>query len=326
MRKVLPAMFLLAMCCQQLRAEDQAWIDPQTAAAEDPDFVLQGEYATPRTSEKEGRIYAQVIALGKHHFRLVRYVGGLPGAGWDGEAPMQYEADAQDNAVHFKGPNSEEVLTLADGKIESSMAGDPALKIERLSPTLGAKPPEGATVLFDGTKETFEKQWKNSHMSDDGLLMQGATTNMLVQDCTLHVEFRLPYKPDARGQGRGNSGLYLQSRYEVQMLDSFGLKGEDNECGGIYRISKPKVNMCAPPLTWQTYDVDFTAAEYDANGAKTANAKITVRHNGVIIQENVEIGGRTTSSPLAESPEPGPIYLQNHGNPVRYRNIWIIPR
>src|SRR5690606_10766687 len=129
-------------------------------------------------------------------------------------------------------------------------------------------------------------------------------------DHKIHIEFLLPYKPEARGQGRGNSGIYLQGRYEVQMLDSFGLEGRDNECGGIYSVAKPKVNMCLPPLVWQTYDIDFTAARYDAEGKKTANARITVHHNGVLIHDDIELPHATTASRLKEGPEDGPIYLQ----------------
>jgi hypothetical protein len=132
--------------------------------------------------------------------------------------------------------------------------------------------------------------------------------------------------PKASGQGRGNSGVYLQNRYEVQVLDSFGLKGENNEAGGIYSKHKPRVNMAFPPLTWQTYDIDFMAARWDAEGEKTANARITVRHNGVLVQDNVEIDKETTSAGMKDGPGPGPIQLQNHGNPVAYRNIWIVEK
>jgi hypothetical protein len=110
------------------------------------------------------------------------------------------------------------------------------------------------------------------------------------------------------------------------MLDSFGLKGEQNECGGVYGIAAPKLNMCYPPLQWQTYDVDFTAAKFDKAGKKTQNAKMTVRHNGIVIHENLELPKSTTASPLKEGAESGFIHLQNHGNAVRYRNIWVVEK
>jgi hypothetical protein len=188
---------------------------------------------------------------------------------------------------------------------------------------MGAEPPPGAVVLFDGKGIN---RFPNSRVTEDGLLVEGATSEDKFTDCTVHVEFRLPYTPTGRGQARGNSGLYLQGRYEVQMLDSFGLTGENNECGGLYKIAAPKVNMCFPPLAWQTYDVDFTAAKFDEQGQKTASARITVKHNGVLIHENQELPGLTTSAPAKDETSPGPIFLQNHGNPVRYRNIWVLPK
>ena len=109
----------------------------------------------------------------------------------------------------------------------------------------------------------------------------------------------------------------------MQVLDSFGLKGENNECGGIYSQVAPKVNMCFPPLQWQTYDIDFVPAKFDADGKKSQNAVATVRHNGVVIHENQEIKG-STGGGQKESPEPGAIQLQGHGNPVFFRNVWIV--
>ncbi|MGH7128550.1 MAG: 3-keto-disaccharide hydrolase, partial [Planctomycetaceae bacterium] len=139
------------------------------------------------------------------------------------------------------------------------------------------------------------------------------------------IEFRLPYMPYARGQGRANSGVYLQGRYEVQILDSFGLHGAENECGALYRLRPPDVNMCLPPLAWQTFDIEFHAARFDAAGRKTENARITVLHNGVAIHDNVEIL-RKTGNGAEEGPDPLPIRLQDHGNPVVFRNIWILDR
>jgi hypothetical protein len=122
--------------------------------------------------------------------------------------------------------------------------------------------------------------------------------------------------------------VYHNGRWETQVLDSFGLKGEQNECGGLYSIAKPRLNMCLPPLTWQTYDVEFTAAKFDAVGTRTAWPRITVKLNGIVIHDDVELAKDfTTAAPLSKpltSPE-GPVFLQEHGNPVAFRNIWIIP-
>ena len=160
----------------------------------------------------------------------------------------------------------------------------------------------------------------------DSLLIAGATSKRKFQNCQLHIEFLLPFMPEARGQARGNSGCYLQGRYEVQMLDSFGLEGKNNECGGIYTIAEPSVNMCFPPLAWQTYDIDYTPARFDAAGKKTANARITVKHNGVTIHDNVELAHITPGGAPKEEPGKGPFQLQAHGNPVTYRNIWVVAK
>jgi hypothetical protein len=195
-------------------------------------------------------------------------------------------------------------------------------KTLRHSPTEGIKAPAGAIVLFDGTSEAA---WAGGHMDERHLLAAGPKTKQQFTNYTLHAEFLLPFKPLGRGQDRGNSGVYMQDRYEVQVLDSFGLKGENNECGGIYSQIKPALNMCYPPLTWQTYDIDFTAAKFDDTGKKVKNAVITVKHNGVIIHDAVEIKGPTGGG-KKEDPSGGSIQLQGHGNPVFYRNVWIVPK
>lgn len=269
-------------------------------ASVDPDFLIQGEYAGTNKA-------MQVIARGDGDFEIVVYEGGLPGAGWDKQAPRRLDGD-------------EDVVA----ELAQSMG---LARIERNSPTLGAAPPPGAIVLFDGSEQSLRANWEDgAKRTDDGLLMQGVTTRQSFGDYRLHLEFQTPYMPKARGQGRGNSGVYHQGRYETQVLDSFGLEGKNNETGGIYSISDPSTNLCLPPLSWQTYDVDFTAARYDAGGQKTSPARLTVRLNGVVVQSNVALPRVTTAAIRPDSPEPGPLHLQDHGNPVRYRNIWLVPR
>ncbi len=279
-----------------------AWDDNVTyatveEAADDEDFAFQGEYS--------GEVGVQVIALGDGQFRAITYPGGLPGAG----------ARIEEQSV-FEGDRDSVQSMLEQLKLE---------RVERVSDTMGLEAPEGAIVLFDGTQETLDAHWHDgARMTDDGLLIAGANTTDLMEDFTLHLEFLLPYMPKARGQGRANSGMYLQGRYEVQVLDSFGLEGLDNECGGIYSISKPDVNMCLPPLLWQTYDVEFTAARFDSAGNKTSDAHTVIRLNGVVIHDR-DLSHMTPGGPLdSESGEPGPLYLQDHGNPVRFRNIWVL--
>ena len=127
--------------------------------------------------------------------------------------------------------------------------------------------------------------------------------------------------PEARGQARSNSGVYLHDCYEIQVLDSFGLEGKSDECGGFYNLRQPDVNMCYPPLTWQTYDVEFTAPKYK-DGKKVAKAKVVVKHNGVEIHPEFELPDATPGR-QEEGPAPRPLYLQGHGNKVEYRNIWV---
>jgi len=207
----------------------------------------------------------------------------------------------------------------------------------RTSLTLGEQPPAGAVVIFDGTNlDKFEPGAKMNEFQGFGG-GQGASQrpagfgNTLWAEATakpfekkpyrLHLEFMLSYMPTAQGQARSNSGVYVDQNFECQVLDSFGLEGENNECGGFYGNAKPAVNMCFPPLTWQTYDFDFTPAKYDGD-KKVENARVTVKHNGVVIHDNLELPIATPGC-LPEGPEPRGFYLQGHGNKVQYRNIWV---
>jgi mono/diheme cytochrome c family protein len=297
--KFLVPLFVGVLLVLQSQAKGQVF-DGLEAAVNDPDYQLQGEYVSTE------RGY-QVIAIGDGEFDVVLYEGGLPGAGWRGESPRRLQLDA-DSLQQFLQSNA-------------------ATKESRQSATLNATPPPGAVVLFDGTDETLKSQWEaGAQMTEDGLLMQGATTRQSFGDYTLHLEFRTPFQPTASGQGRGNSGVYHQARYETQILDSFGLAGKNNEAGGIYSVRDPDLNMCFPPLVWQTYDIDFTAARFDESGSKLSDARVTVRLNGVIVQNDVSIPGATPAAPREESSTAGPLYLQDHGNAVRFRNIWLLPR
>ena len=291
--------------------------DPKNAG---PEYAVQGEYEGKIGDGKAG---VQVIALGGGKYHVVSYPGGLPGDGWK-RGDEKHEADLATKDGVVSGSKNEYHATIKDGVFTLSR-GDEVIgtlkKVTRKSKTLGAKPPKGAVVLFGGKSvENFE----GGHLSKDGYLLAGTHSKQKFGDSTLHVEFRTPFKPAARGQGRGNSGVYVQSRYELQVLDSFGLEGKNNECGGFYSISEPDVNMCFPPLTWQTYDIDFTAARYE-DGKKVKNARVTVKHNGVVIHKDLELP-RGTPGRLREGPGPAPVYLQGHGNPVVFRNIWIVPK
>src|SRR5262249_9639009 len=147
-------------------------------------------------------------------------------------------------------------------------------RTERKSSTLGAQPPDGAVVLFDGKSAD---EWVKGEVVEGNLLYRGTTSKRPFALGKLHLEFRTSYQPKATGQGRGNSGVYILGR-EIQVLDSFGLTGAKNECGAFYGSAAPAVNMCLPPLTWQTYDVEVRP---DDKG----DLRATVWHNGVKVHE-----------------------------------------
>jgi len=294
-----------------------------------------------------------VIALGAGTFQAVVLPGGLPGDGWDGrdkilmdgrleegratfrptegqrkylaQSPAAFSATSQ-----FPPPGQKDYSAVIEGDTLAGKADDNAdftlKKVVRKSPTLGAKPPEGAVVLFDGTNND---EWNGGRVDrEHGVLNTDAhdiVSKRKFSDYTLHLEFLLPFKPDARGQARSNSGVYMVDIYEVQVLDSFGLDGKNNECAGVYTLAAPSVNACYPPLTWQTYDIDFKNAVAEGD-KKVQNARITMKHNGVVVHDNVELKGKTGGARKDPEGTPGPIRLQGHGNPLQYRNIWVVEK
>jgi hypothetical protein len=284
-----------------------------------PDFAIQGEYVGTADGIKTG---AQVIARGDGKFDVVFFQGGLPGDGFNGKDKVQGTAETRDGKVVVNVKDSKGAI--ADGVMTVSIDGETRLKrIVRQSPTVGLKPPAGAVILFDGTEKTAQ-EWNNGKIVEGNLLDNGVLSKRKFNNFTLHMEFRLPYMPYSTGQGRANSGVYLQNRYELQILDSFGLKGLNNECGGFYQAFDPDVNMCLPPLTWQTYDIDFTAARFDDAGKRLSNCHVLVRHNGVVIHDR-ELKGPSPGG-QKEDNTPGGFQLQNHGDPVHFRNIWVLEK
>lgn len=295
---------------------------------DDKDFAVQGEYVGGEGKDKKG---GQVIARGEGKFLVKVYTGGLPGDGWDGKKPLEMTGEwfkgKEETVVKLtRVDNGSEVAVIARGEVVLSWT-DNLKKVERKSPTLGAKPPDGAAVLFAG--EGDEKNWENGKLASlsDGKFLAASNprSKKAFQSFTAHIEFRLPWMPNSTGQGRANSGVYVQDRYELQVLDSFGLSGENNECGGFYTLSKPKVNMCLPPMVWQTYDIEYTAAEFK-DGKKTKNAKCVVKHNGVLIQD-FEFPKLTPGGKFREEvADPGAVFFQDHGDPVVYRNVWVVEK
>lgn len=330
---------LLAMAVSAC-AQEYTSVEEVMATADGTDFAIQGEYAVPETDQ-----FFQVIARGDGKFGIVGYKGGLPGEGWDRSMARFFgSAEIKDGRLEITGEKmdiprkgderelifDDEMKTKCnlyarrDGaKIIFGAKGKEyeAQKLERKSPTLGEKAPEGAFVVFDGSNlDNFEEGAKINEKTGD-LWSEAQTKPFERRPYKMHVEFLTSYMPRSAGQGRSNSGVYINDSYECQVLDSFGLEGENNECGGFYQFAKPIVNMAFPPLTWQTYDIDFTPAQYE-NGEKKACARITVFHNGVKIHDNVELPSNTPGHKPEEDAAHG-LYVQGHGNHVQYRNIWV---
>lgn len=193
------------------------------------------------------------------------------------------------------------------------------------------KAPSDAVVIFDGTSldEWIQPDGKPAGWTLSGGAMtvkkgtSGVMTKKEFGDIQLHLEFATPSQVEGEGQGRGNSGVYLQGIYEVQILDSFNNETyPDGMLGAVYTQHIPLVNPCRPPGKWQVYDMIFRAAKYDSSGKVVKKAVVTVFLNGVLIQDHVE-AGPTPGGPRTEEQPKGPIFLQNHGNPVSYRNIWV---
>ncbi len=226
--------------------------------------------------------------------------------------------------------NTRSLVTLA------VLACVPAFGLAIQKPNLGAKPPRGAVVLFDG-KDASAWHHRDSNepckwdITDGCLIVKPGVTDLVTKqefgDYKLHVEFWLPLMATATGQGKANSGVYQHGRYEIQVLDSYNNPTyKAGGCGSIYSQKDPDKNAILPPENWNSYDITFRAPRFDAAGKLTEFPRITVLHNGIKIHDNVEIKVSSTASGMAgDQPATGPIMLQNHGAQVRYRNIWIVP-
>ncbi len=198
----------------------------------------------------------------------------------------------------------------------------------------GLSAPEGAVALFDGSNlDQWTKRGSGEKAAwpiESGYMVTRGgdiVTRQKFEDFQLHVEFYCPDSPpDVTGQGRSNSGVFLQGRYEIQVLDSWGKNPPGRgDCGALYDRAAPLVNASKRPDEWQVYDIFFRAPRFDGNGRKTENARVSVLHNGILIHNNVEAATQTGGAMNEDYADPGPIMLQDHGNAVRYRNIWIAP-
>lgn len=295
------------------------------------DLAIQGEYTGTFRGpiDLNGKVGLQVVALGKGNFSVRGFLGGLPGSGGDSDSAWELLTSVEEGVLTARPADHDWYLTyhpegtgrwLVRNERGIAMAG--LFPAERWSRSLGAVPPENAKILFNGKESDL---LDGDKLTAEGNLDVGAITKDPVQSFQLHLEFRLPFEPTKRGQGRGNSGVYIQRRYEVQILDSFGLTSQFNDCGSLYRQRTPDLNMSLPPQRWQTYDIHFTAAKWNEKKEKIANARITVYLNGVGVHDDVEIVAKTGAG-QAEGPNPMPILFQDHQNKVEFRNLWIVEK
>jgi len=298
--------------------------------------AFTGEYAGTFTSPcgKSCHVQAQVYPR-KDDYRVTMHVLPTPTPPGAKVRRVEFSGKVVDGKLVAGNDKWKAAIgdkTLTANLTTSKGPGKCALKFDvRTSPTLGAKPPKGAVVLLpyeEGKKPSLaawqDKKWQ---ANDDGSMNKGRgniVSKHTFGSARLHVEFMTPYEPAKGGQGRGNSGVYIHGRYEVQVLDSFGLLPGKGDCGAIYGVAPPKVNASLPPLRWQTYDITFTAAKPAADGKDAQPGRMSVIHNGVKIHENVAVGGTTTSGMAGLKGPTGPLMLQDHGNVVKYRNIWLV--
>ena len=288
-----------------------------------PEAEVQGLY---EGSLKDVKFEARVIAMGKDAYKI--YLRQDLGGGK--VAKVELDGKVEGDAVAFKnkGGETEWTATWGPGALKGTAGGAAfeAKRVQRKSPTLGKQPPQGAIVILDG--KNFEQinpsktaeEWKPAEDGSIGI-SKGDVRSKQQFDGSFdyHVEFMCPLVPAARGQGRGNSGCYLPNGDEVQVLDSFGMDTyKGGGCGGLYNYKDPDTFdvfslASLPPLEWQTYDMEYRVEKVD--GKPTGKPKVTVYHNGIKIHDAAE---------LKNAAKKGDVHWQDHGNPVRYRNIWLL--
>ncbi len=311
----------------------------------------KGEWINPgreqRHLQNEPELYAEVIGLGNDQFRI-RF---FPQLYRRARSLFETEAELRDGVIRFDRDDWQGEISAEGFRGESQQGGDApiAFELSRYSltpPNLGKAPPEGAIVLFDGSDlDAWEDGDGNAAdwiITDDGILQiprrrrgerhRSIRTRETFGDIQMHIEYRTPYFPSRRRQGRGNSGVFIQSVYEVQVLDSFGADGHWDDNGALYKVSPPRVNASLPPGQWQTFEIDFQAARFGPDGDLLSYPRMTVLHNGIPIVTDFELREHTRHTLEARQvppiSAPAPILLQEHGsgNPVQFRNIWVLPK
>ncbi len=248
------------------------------------------------------------------------------------------EREAAEEALNRVGEPALPALRRATASIDVEVRTRAARVVRTIQGRLDRKdvrsepPPRGAVVLFDGKgldgwmrRDGSRAAWK---LLPGGAMEVGGgdvlTRRTFAGRFRLHVEFWVPHLPRAIGQGRGNSGVFLQGRYEVQVLDSYGLPANKQSCASVYFLVAPLTNACKAPETWQSFDADFTAPKF-RDGRKVEDARLTLLHNAVKAHDDVALTRPTPAALPGDASAPGPILLQAHGSPVRFRNVWLLP-
>ena len=329
MAVMLVGLLVLGMCARLTAAEkaapksgEKAPKAPPPKVTQEPDDGIQGLYFSgdPPAAKAD----AKVLGQGGGAYKVILTVGSSPAAELAGKL--------EGGKVVLSGSGGESG-TIADKKLTVT-AGDKKYELAYTvvkPPTLGEKPPAGAIVLlpFEEGKKPSLEAWNPPSWTplDDGSMQVSKGdifTKQEFGDIKLHLEFWLPYESAGRQQGRGNSGVYLMDRYEIQVLDSFGLVPKNNDCAAVYTQVAPKVNACLPPACWQTYDITFRAPRFDADGKKTKDAVVTVVQNGVTVQDQTVVKGPTGVAKSKPEVKKATFHLQDHAHPVKFRNIWLV--
>lgn len=315
---------MLARLCA-LVVFSAVWCFASTATAQN-DVDVQGEYLGALSDKL--KFGAHVLARGEGRFEAVLLSKGLPGEGWDGRTRVLLNGERQGSAIVFSGRDFA-------GRIEKGVfhvtAGNLSYKLERVERSLGTlnePAPKAGTLLFGGEGMAA---WSQGAKATDGLLQAGARTREPMSSCRLHLEFRLPFEPNANGLDRGAGAVVLADQYEIVLADTFGAKPGLLACGAIRDIAPPKLNVCLPPGRWQALDVEFEAPRFDDDGEKLRSARVTAKLNGVLIHDKVEIPhnnvlvAKKPAAPVKEMPQ-GVLALPDRGDKVEFRNVWIGPR
>jgi hypothetical protein len=308
-------------------------------AASQKEIELQGNFegSTTGPGGEYMSVTAQIVALGQgKHVAKIHVADAVVEVNGQTEGKPEDGLCLYNEVVNLPDMGDYKITAKVEDKVFSGTADGPSGKhefslkrVEKGSPTLGLKAPEGAIVLMDGSSMDAWVQEPFWNIRGGVMNMSGHSirTKEEFPSMQLHLEFKTPFMPnEAPGsQGRGNSGVYVFGRYEVQVLDSFTDAPKDNLCGGIYQKAVPIASACLPPEEWQTYDMEFQAPKFDANGVKTSDAVITVKLNGTLIHDKVVLPSCTPGGVSDQEAAKGVLMLQDHHDKVEYRNIWVKP-